>query len=798
MELRQAQLMEDLAEIRKTLLEDPGNPWALRGAAKYYLKEDYYKQSQKMYLQALGFCPHLLPEILLDYEEGISHQPDKIGLRLSLAGFLLAGESIDAALLELEEALEAAPRSVEAYNALGRIYIKQERIDEAIALLEKSIAEGVKDVNLTETLAGAYLEKGRISEAIKFYEEILAQKPTDKQTLRILGELYTRTEDYPRAACSYQAMFSNDPEVAREVIQRLEDLLKKIEGSVEIREILSEIYMKALNPEAAVEKLKEILRLESSKLEDTVQKLKTILKNYPGLPSAVLALAEALRRQGNFSEAAESYYQLMKIKPEFIDEVIRGYREVLEVCPEQVLAHAHLGEALLCQNKISEALSEFGKMVEADPAAADMVIRKCREVLRTQPMLLEAHVVVGRAYLAKGDPQRAAVEAEGVIAVDKKLTSAYLLLGEAYHKLNLKHKASEMLHTALVLEPFNLQVHERYRETKEKEIENEIVVLKGRLEEDQWKISLHLDLAKRYIEKGEREEAIRELQVVQKDSLRAPLACNLLGDIYRSEGRYDLAAAQYNRALPQAPPELSKTIRFNLGTTYEAQGQVRKAVKVYEGILQEDIDFGNLKKRVKQLKTTSLSGMRSKSLQMVIFEYGKNEVIALWGRGGRPAGRSGRKEEVSVSFGQEHNQEGFEFFMKGMYPAAEEEFSLAVQLDCRFGEALNNLGVALTKSGKFEEARRRLMEAVEADPTSAVFYGNLGVIYFLLGKLDLARGALEKSQALELEAAAVCLNLGDLYYQEKEIQKAIEFYRKISRFDPLSDIAEQRLLYKVP
>jgi len=87
---------------------------------------------------------------------------------------------------------------------------------------------------------------------------------------------------------------------------------------------------------------------------------------------------------------------------------------------------------------------------------------------------------------------------------------------------------------------------------------------------------------------------------------------------------------------------------------------------------------------------------------------------------------------------------------------------------------------------------------VEVDPASAIYYNNLGAINFLLGKFDLARVALEKSYALNAEAAAVCINLGDWHYLKKDCQKAIELYRKIGAFDPLSDIARQRLLYKVP
>lgn len=788
---------EDLIDIKKKLRENPNDPRALQGAARYYMRDGSYKQSRALYAQAAAFSPRSLPEILLDYERQIGNEPARIGVRLSLAGFLLDQGEIDPAIMELEEMVDEYPKKSEPYHVLGKIYIKQERIDDAIALLERSIAEGLPDINLREILAAAYLGKGKMGEAIKFYEEILALKPGDKQTLRVLGELYNRTENYLQAARCYQAMFSEDPEVMREVIQRLEDLLKKVEGSIAIREILADIYMKTLDPEAAVGKLREITRLEPNKLDEIAQRLKSVLKNYPNLPSAVLTLAEAQQRQGNYSEAVENYYQLVKVKPELMDEVIRGYREVLEFCPQQILARSYLAEALLYQNKVAEALQEFGKMVEADPSLAETVIRKCREVLKAHPQLLEAHVTLGKAYLVKGDYQRAAVEAEGVIVLDKKVTSAYLLLGEAYAKLKLGRKASETLKTALLLDPYNLRIHEKYKEAKEREMEAEIQNLKERMQEDQWRISLHLDLAKLYIQTGDRETALRELQIAVKDPARASLAYNLLGNIYRSEGRYDLAAAQYNRGLETNPGGISRVLRFNLGTTHEAQGDVKKAIKIYESILQEDIDFGNLKKRVKWLKATGLPCMRTKALAAVVTDSGKREIIAFWGREARSS-HADRRSEISVSFGQEHNQAGFEYFMKGMCQAAEEEFTLAVQLDPRFDVALNNFGVSLAKAGRWEEARLRLSEAVQQNPASSIFYNNLGVVYFLLGKIDLGRTALEKSCALDAESAPACLNLGDIYYLNGKTEKAIELYRKIGPCDLLSDLAERRLLFKVP
>lgn len=790
----------DLSEVRKRLQENPLDAGALCVAGRYYLQAGCYQQAQKTYLQAQAAKPACLSSILLDYEAAVDLERDKIGPRLSLAGFLLNGDSLDQAIMELEETLETEPHNhnVEAYNVLGRLFIKAERLDDAIELLERSLQAGVKDVSLTEILAGAYLGKGRMAEATKFYEEILRQKPTDKQTLRILGELYVRQENYNQAANCYRAMFSDDPEVAHEVTQRLEDILKKVEGNIVVREILAEIHMKMLNPEAAVKKLTELIRLEPDKLAEVILNLRNILKNYPQLPVAALALAEALVAQQSYSEAVENYNQLVQVKPEMIEEVIAGYRAILVRCPDQVFARLHLGEALLRQGKDQAALQAFSQMIEDDPTVAEMVIRKCREVLKVQPQLLDAHIVLGQAYLAKGDYQRAVIEAEGAVALDTTLTSAYLLLGQAYTKQNLPAKATAAIHKALMLDPYNLRVHDKYRLAKEQEVAEEIRVLQARLNEDQWKFSLHYELARLYLVQGKREDAIRELQLAQRDSAKAPQVFNLLGNIYRLEGHFDLAAAQYSRALELAPPELVKQVQFNLGSIFEAQGEVRKAIKVYETILQEDLDFGNLAQRVKKLKATGLVNMRQRPLQLVITDLVTREVIALWGKEIFPGGHGPKKEEVSVSFGQEHNSSGFDYFMKGMCPAAEEEFSLAVQLDRRFGTALNNLGVVLGKTGRLEEARLKLAEAIEYAPTTSLYYNNLGVVLALLGKLEPAAELLEKSLALDPGESATCLNLGDVYYARKEAKRAIELYRQVGACDPLTDLANQKLLYKAP
>lgn len=750
------------------------------------------------FAQAFSLSPHIFPEILLDFEKAILNDPGHIGIRLAYAGFQLESGLLDGAVLELEEALEVNPKSIEIYNLLGKFLIKQEKVDETILLLEKSVQAGVEDVSLSEILAGAYLEKGRVQEAITFYNQVLKVRPNDKNILRTLGELYTRLEDYNRAANCYRDMFSEDPQVSYEVIQRLENLLKKREGSVALREILADIYMKSLKPKDAVQKLKEIVRMDSLKAADVVVRLKNVLKNYPGHLEASEALGEILSFEGNFTEAVEIFRDLAKSRPEFIDKAIKGYRSILEICPEQVLAGNYLAESYLLKNDLELALDQYRDILDHDPQTAEQISIKAREILRKNPQMVAAHLVLGKAYLIKGDLPRALLEAEGVLNIDKKHSGAYLLMGEVYNAMKMGRKAAEVLRTALQLDPYNRAVLEKYREAKEKEVDVEIEEIKNKLIENQHKVSLRVDLAKLYLQKNMEDESIRQLQFALKDPGRAPTALNLLGCIYRGQGRFDLALAQFSRALELGAAEsieARRNIKFNLGTAYEGQGHIKKALAIYESILQENIDFENLKKKVKYFKNTNLQSMRNALLLAVIKSFGKNDIFAVWGREAK-TNRSNRKEEVSLSFGQSHNTAGYELYMKGMHKAALEEFQLAIQLDSKFDTALNNWAISLAQEGRFLEAKHKLLEAVDLNPLSAIIANNLGVVCLLLGQFDPALQELEKAYGLDNESNAIAINLADIYYIKGRVEDAIKLYKQIGKYDMLSEVAANRLQFK--
>ena len=774
----------ELEELKRSLKTDPKDGKILRKLANHYLSGGYFKQAKEEYLLAAAFSPRLVSEIMLDHEHFILGHQDSIQARLLLASFCLNANDLTSATLELEEILDLDPNCNIAYNLLGRIYIRSERIDEALKLLESALSHGVKDLKISEMLASVYLEKGRLSEALRFYEEL----PQDKNTLRTLGELYTRTKQYESAAAKYFEMFKQDPEVAQEVLRKIEDLLLLNETSINIREMLADLYLRSLKPDQAAAKLTEIIKLAPAKLEEIIEKLKRNLKNYPHHPATCFALAEALTLKGNYSETVEVYRSLVKSQPDLLPVALTGCRQILEKFPQQFLARQFLIEGLIKLENYKEALQECLTLLAFYKEGADWVIGKCRELAKKEPYARE---VLGYAYLSAGDHSRATLEAETLLAADRNHPPAYILLGEIFLEQRLSRKAVEAFHRALELDPNNRLIHARYAHARGKELDLEVESIKKRLLDDEWKISLHLDLAKVYLTLGKREEALRELQLSLKDVQRAPFVYQLLGNFYREEGRFDLAVSSYEKGLEGAPadqPDLKKHLKFSLALTYEAQGLIKKSIKLFEEILQEDVDFPDLKEKIKYLKASSLASVQNKMLVAI-------KDFAFWGREARGGAK---RQTLAVSFGGNYNNSGMDYFMKGMHPAALEEFTLACQLDPDFVAAVNNLGVTLLVTGQLDEAQSKLRAAFELEPSSAIISNNLGLTYLLQNNLSEARKWLTKAQAVDAGLSAAALNLADLIYEEDQAQSAIALYRKIPATDVLGDLAGKRLLYKIP
>lgn len=771
----------------------------LRASAKKKLEDGDYTGASDSYKMAVILNPRIRSDVILDWERMLEIN-DTTSLRLSLADFYLKLGDVEGAITELEEVLDIDPALTSVYNLLGRIFLRRGAVDEAVLLLERALSADLKDTSLTEMLAGAYLEQGNIKRSIGLYEEMLLVSPAGKKTLRVLGDLYARVGQKEAAAAMFLKLFETDPDAYDEVVHKFEGLMEGRSTSGSIREMLAGIHLRKGNSDKAAEQYRELFKKEKFRAADIVQKYREALKISPEHPGLVNALADALVADGSYTEAAQEYKGLFRAGGQGEGTAIEGYLNILKKYPEHLLAHKFLGEAYDHLGRYEDALEEYRKVILLDQSEAEPISRRCREILKTRPDLAALHQVLGDIFIIKKEFRKAVAEAEEIIGVDGKSLDAYLLLGDGYRGLNMYAKASDSFSMALSIDPYNISVHKKLEEVRNLEVGEAIKAVKGRIREDQWRMSLHLDLAKLYLEIRDFEGAMAELQQALRDQTRAPFAYNLMGLSLKEQGKFELAVSQFKKALEVLPPELAeleKSMLSNLGSTYEALGRIDEAISTYEKIREKDVDFGGVDAKIGYLSSMNPLSLRDKMFALVVSDRDSRGLIEMWGGDPRRLSKKAA-EDMGVSFAQTHNEKGFELMLKDLYKSAEEKFLQAVSLDERLPSALNNLAVIYVRQGHLDDAKAKVSAALLEDPKHAVLHNNLGVISYLKGEDKEAELEFLRALSLDPRLAVAHLNLGDTYYSGGNAKQALQSWERVKNFSVVSEIAARRLRYKTP
>jgi len=124
-----------------------------------------------------------------------------------------------------------------------------------------------------------------------------------------------------------------------------------------------------------------------------------------------------------------------------------------------------------------------------------------------------------------------------------------------------------------------------------------------RVERNPSDLGARFDLGASLLDAGDVDEAIAELQQGVKDPRKKVDAVFLLGRAFQQKGLQDLALGQYEKALEAAGGGArAKEAHYEMGTIYEAQGKSDDALSHFTKILEQDIGFRDVAKKVEALK----------------------------------------------------------------------------------------------------------------------------------------------------------------------------------------------------
>ena len=602
------------------------------------------------------------------YHYGLAHLYENMAVNAGRSDY--ASQAID----EYKLALAADPDSKTLQDGFADLYFKLGRIREAVTAAQQQVSKNPNDLEAHELLGKVYLrslgdmqtqQSGEMLQlAIGEYEKLIQLKPNDVETHLLLGQLYGLNHDSAKAEAQFRSAQKIDAN-SEEVVLNIARLYTE-QGD----------FRRAAEVLAAVPPDDQTARIE-------------------------------------FALGA-SYDQLKRPK-----EAAAAYRAALDLDPENALdTERGLGNALLLDGQLDEALKVFEQIVTAEPQDAQSQIR-ISEIERRQGHYQQALDTLNKAKsLVQDSTELSYNEAliyDSLGRYDDALTQLKQLLAASTHP-DGNYTDPEKSNRFLFLDRL------------------------GAIEREQGKTAESIGYYKQMTDLGG-EFALRGYQSEV--------------DTYRE--------AHQQREATAVADDASKALPKDRGVQLMYAGQLSDTGKVDEGFALARTQLKNNSDDREVYLALAQMDVRLKRWTDAESELNKAMALAT-----KP------DEKLNIYF-----LRGTLYDRQKLYDQAEENFSKALAIDPQNATILNYVGYELADRGvRLPEATAMIRKAVDLDPQNYAFLDSLGWVYYKSGQYQQAEQYLR--QAIERSASdpTVHDHLGEVYEKTGRLKLAVEQWER--------------------
>lgn len=236
----------------------------------------------------------------------------------------------------------------------------------------------------------------------------------------------------------------------------------------------------------------------------------------------------------------------------------------------------------------------------------------------------------------------------------------------------------------------------------------------------------------------------------------SPVYYNSLGDVFRDQGKTQLAISAYKKAV-DLKPDYMKALN-NLGTTYSIERKYKEAFSCYRRILSLDPDHALA------LYNIGLIYEEQGDVDIAYQHYLK--AIAA-------------KPDLAHAY----NSAGNILNDARKYDEARTYFERAIHHNKNYWDAYINLGTLLKKGGDIPGAVA-IFEAAAALKKNAQVHATIGELYSLLNQDEKSIISYEKAIEIDPDYVPVLNNLGSLYFNLAQYEKSFLYYERALKIDP--------------
>src|SRR5215470_14094356 len=128
-------------------------------------------------------------------------------------------------------------------------------------------------------------------------------------------------------------------------------------------------------------------------------------------------------------------------------------------------------------------------------------------------------------------------------------------------------------------------------------------------------------------------------------------------------------------------------------------------------------------------------------------------------------------------------QRGEQYYEKGEYNRAIQDFNEAIRLKPELADAFYDRGLAYGMKGDLERALQDFSESIRLKPSVEAFF-NRGDTYVAKGESERAIGDFTRAIGIKGDYAEALYNRGLLYYCKNDREDAIDDFRRAVHADP--------------
>lgn len=336
-------------------------------------------------------------------------------------------------------------------------------------------------------------------------------------------------------------------------------------------------------------------------------------------------------------------------KAGFKNSALAVFHALAELDPRSLMAAKRAGALLQAHGKVDDAMAMFEQALRIDPRDQDAL--KARKNLAAEGALKKSGLETAKHSrdLIKDVEAQRAIERESRLQLSpeeiaKELTQLEERLGAQPDDLKLLRRVAELrrmdgdlqgaldcLERVQQLEPSDGDVADKAGDLRISLQEKRVADAKARGDEhaqgmarkllvdlrqaeyrrrvqrNPTDLGLRFHLGQALAEGGRTDDAIAELQQAVKDPRSKVEALLLLGRAFAQKGLEDVATGQFQKALDAAGAtgKLGKEILYEMGALAQAAGRRDQALAHFSRILEQDIGYRDVARRVEELKSKS-------------------------------------------------------------------------------------------------------------------------------------------------------------------------------------------------